>query len=609
MAKEFQNFTDLDFDSIKDNLVEYMKSRQSEGKLEGFEFEGSTMNMLMDLLAYNTQYNAFYLNSLASERFIGTAQKRSSVVNIAKTLGYLPRTAKPSSSFLDLQITPVAGHSGNIVIPSNTKFTSKIEGETFNFITESEVIVQPSLTGTYTVQRLKVIEGSSLSFKQEIRDEDRGVTLPNRRVDSDSLRVFVSSDSSVLGEEYVQENNFGLIQRDSNVYFVEELEGEFHRIFFGDDVLGRAAIPGQFVTIEYRVSKGSLGNGAKLFSLADDISNAESVTITNSTQSTGGADIEDIESIRVSAPGFFQRQNRAVTAEDYASVVKDIFPSAIDVTAFGGEDLENPAFGFVFVSILQQQGALLSDTRKEELETILKDRFAALSIRPQVIDPSIIYLDLKTLVSYDSRNTNPGAGTLREDARQAALDFVSENGNRFNGDFKFSKYLRSIDDSNQAVLSNRSQVSIYIEFTSAPQLAEIENFSLGQAVVPGSVRTNQFVFSGITAVLEPNDTDNRFLDLKSISPDLTRVTLFERVLRIDYDTGRVFVEIDTSDFGTLLFTISDDQPLRVFADVRSGDVFSTNNNVLFLREENLQVEVVDVVTGLSTGIVSFDSNI
>lgn len=609
MAKEFQNFTDLDFDSIKDNLVEYMKSRQSDGKLEGFEFEGSTMNMLMDLLAYNTQYNAFYLNSLASERFITTAQKRSSVVNIAKTLGYLPRTAKPASSFLNIVFTPVAGHSGNIIIPTHTKFTSKVEGETVNFITESETIISPSSDGSYSINDLKVIEGSALTFKKEIEDGDRGVTIPNKRVDSESIRVFVSSDPSVLGEEYIQENNFGVIQRDSNVYFVEESDGELHRVFFGDDVLGRAAIPGQFVTIQYRVSKGSGGNGAKLFSLADSISEVDSATITESTQSTGGADIEDIDSIRVTAPGFFQRANRAVTAEDYASVVKELFPSAVDVTAFGGEDLENPAFGFVFVSILQQQGALLSETRKRELETILKDRFAALSIRPQLIDPTTIFLDIKSLVSYDSRGANPGSGALKEAARAAALEFVEQNGNKFNGDFKFSKFVRAIDDANQSISSNRSEVSIFIEFTSAPRLIQAENFTLGQALIPGSVKTNEFLFSGITATIEPNSQDNSFLDLKAVTPDGTRVTILERILRVDYSTGRVSILVDASELSSILFNISDEQPLRVFGQVKSGDVSSKNNNVLFLREENLKVEVVDVTTGLATGVITFGNGV
>ena len=605
MASEFQNFTEIDFEGIKESLVDYLKSKQEEGKLQGFEFEGSTMSMIMDLLAYNTQYNAFYLNQLASERFIGTAQKRSSLVNIAKNLGYLPRSAKPARSTLNVTLTPVIGHDGSLVIPANTKFTSKLEGKTLNFFTPQDFIIPKGFDGSYKGE-ITVLQGKLLSFTKQLSAEDRGIVIPNDRVDTDSIKVFVSDSPNVLGSEFTFSDKFSNILSDTTAFFLEEVDGERYRVFFGDGVVGAAVPVNKFIRIEYYITEGESGNGFKAFAVGDEIVNVESLRIDSAEQSLFGGDIESKDSIRVNAPRVFQRQNRAVTAEDYKSVVSQLFPNAVDVTSFGGEDLPVPAFGFVFVSILQQGGLLLSDTRKEELVSLLRERFSALSIRPVIVSPVPIYATVKTLVKYDSKRSNASVGRIKDSARASVFEFAKQNIQKFNSDLNFSRFVTFIDNSDQAITSNRTEIKFYLEFTDASQLSEIENVSIGQRIVPGSVVSNAFVFSGLLVKFSPNTENNEFLDLVAAS-SVGRVVVSEKVLQVDYNTGNVILVSDVSNFRAEFFEISETRPLKIFGETFSGDIEAKNNNVVLIRDSDVIVEAVDTVTNLTTGFVPFDT--
>lgn len=600
MANELQNFTNLDFDSIKGNLVQYMKTKQGEGKLEGFEFEGSTMNMIMDLLAYNTQYNAYYMNMMASERYIGTAQKRSSVVNLAKNLGYTPRSATGATAFISGSVTPVDSNSV-VIIPAGTKFTSKKDSKTFTYFTESVL----TLSEDFTFSNVKLKEGAQLEFKKKL-DVNRGsVTLPNKNVDTKSIRVFVSNNQSDIGIEYLKENDFSVINSTTETFFVEETDGDLYRIFFGDDVIGRSVIEGQYVTVTYNVSSGEDGNLCRTFSLADSIPNVSSLNITNATVSQQGANPEDIDSIRKSATSFFQRQNRAVTAGDYKSIVSELFPSAADVTAYGGEELIEPAFGFVFISILFSDGTVLSDTRKFEIVKTLKDRYSALSVRPVVVDPFPLYLQVKSLVRYDSRRKNPGILNIKDRVVESVKRFAADNTLGFDREFTFSRFVRAIDDTDTSIISNRSAVTLYAEFDSQAQLSRVEDFSFGQPIVRGSVRSNEFVFAGQRTILEANDREPDFLDVKIIAPDGTRILIAPKIVLINSANGSAKI-VDNNAVDLSQFFVSPDQPLRVFADIQGGDTKSNFNNVIILRDADIDVEVIDDVTGSKTGNVNFN---
>ena len=388
--------TDLDFFDIKNNLKSFLKNQT---QFADYDFEGSAMSTLLDVLAYNTHYNAMTASMSVNEMFIDTAQVRNNVVSLAKSLGYTPRSVKAASAEITLN---GVSSLDNVVLPRGTLF----KGGTYSFVTLTDYIASVS-NGSISLS-LDIKEGKLLSHRYTVTHADQIFEIPNRFCDTNTVRVTVyeSSESTIYKTFTFSDNIIDAIGT-SDIFFIQEGSGEKHEIYFGDDILGTKLDVGNIVEISYLKTSGPDANDISTFTMQSGITGLTSVTITNPTKSTGGANIESIESIKKNAPYVYTAQNRTVTTTDFKSILNHNFSHLIkDVSIWGGEDNTPPIYGKVFISALPAgSSGVLSDESKKEINNGLS-KYKLTSIIPEFVDPEYIFLDIIVDYYFDILKSN-----------------------------------------------------------------------------------------------------------------------------------------------------------------------------------------------------------
>ena len=411
------NFSNLDFDQVKTTLKNYLKSNAN---FTDYDFEGSNLSTIIDVLAYNTYITSYNANMVANEVFIDSATLRENVVALARNIGYLPKSRKSSTAFINffvdtsditprpstitLKKGPVASTSGNF---GNSSFIFSI----------AEDITVPVVDNTAEFNNIQINEGSLLTtnFTYSSRNPNQKFILPNIGIDTDLITVSVKTDNSEFAPstKYSKQDSLFDITKDSNVYFLQESDDEQYEIFFGDNVFGKALEDGNFITANYIVSNGDAANGINQFQFAGRITysmgGAEYVVtsgislLSSGTGSAGGATIESVDSIKKYAPRIYASQNRALTANDYEALVPSkIYPDTESISVFGGEELVPPQYGKVFISIKPRTGDFLPNLIKENIKTKLK-KYAVAGITPEILDLKYLYLEVDSKIYY---NTN-----------------------------------------------------------------------------------------------------------------------------------------------------------------------------------------------------------
>jgi hypothetical protein len=598
--KDIKNFTDVDFDGIKASLKEFMKTQDN---LQDYDFEGSIVNTMLDVLAYNTQYNAFYANMLASERFIATAQRRSSLIQIARTLGYVPISRRPSVGYVDLVLTPTVGYAGLVTIPSNTIFTSTINSVTYKYITREDISLS-QVGGVYTASDVAIYEGKRLVHTYTVSEAGLSLTIPNVGVDTTNIKVTVFSGvSDSVGVQFTQVNDFTQVKATDTNFFIDEVDGEKHKVYFGNDIIGKKVVVGSIVQVTYYTSNGSDSNGARLYTLSTAIPNVASTVISSEVKAMGGSPIEATDSIRDSAPLFFQRQNRAVTDEDFRSIIKELYPNAKSVTAWGGETESPPKYGFAFVSVLTDSNGTLSEQTKNVLRLQLRQRYATLTTFPELVDPQFIYLTSKTLVSYDGNMTNAGSSNIIATVTDVIKDYSAVTLNQFKSVLRYSKLIANIDNSVSSIVSNQTEIEMYIKYSLNDTLKQNLSFNFYQEIDVGSVRSNTFDYGTFASAFFLENADG-FADLVYTSPSTQlTINIIKDALKINYITGSITFNTDEFDFDKI--SISELKPLQMFALPDKFDITSYGRNVIIFNDSDIQVEAIDVRTGLQTGVIKF----
>ena len=385
MAQHRLDISELDFENIKSSLKRFL-SNQTQFK--DYDFEGSSMAVLLDLLAYNTHYLAYNANFVANEMFMDTAQLRSSVASLAKLVGYTPNSARAPIADLKLVINDATGST--VTIPAGTKFSSSIDGLTYTFVTVGDHVVQP-VDGVYTAQSLNVYEGTYVSYNYtfDSSDIDHRFLIPSDRADSTTIKVAVqNSASDVTTATYNKATSITELNGDSKVYFLQEAEDGQYEIYFGDGVIGKKLADGNIISISYVVTNKTEANAATTFSLQGSISGFTDVTITVNSSAQGGAEPESLQSIKTSSANFYASQDRAVTVEDYKSKTKQLYANVQSVSAWGGEDNDVPFYGRVYISILPTSGSNLTESTKSRIITDLK-KYSVASVTPVIVDPEL----------------------------------------------------------------------------------------------------------------------------------------------------------------------------------------------------------------------------
>ncbi len=445
------NVAELDFDTIKLNLKDYFGS-QSE--FTDHNFDGSAISVLLDILAYNTHYNAYYLNMLASESFLDSAQLRDSVVAKASMLGYTPRSVRGSQAYVDLTIT-ASDSPASITVDKDTQFTSTVNGTSFTFATANSTVITP-VGGNYVAEDVLIRQGVPLTFKYIVNtaNTEQKFLLPNANTDTNTLVVSVQESATDTNTSvYALATDITTVNATSNVYFMNEHSSGQFRVQFGDGVLGRKPITGNIVFLNSLVSEGTETNGANTFSAASTVGGYSTVSVVTANTAIGGLDKETIESIKFNAPKNYEAQNRAVTTDDYKKLVEDSVAGLDTVAVWGGQDDATPKYGTVYVSAKPAGADALSTSQKTLIKAALSD-YNIVAISPEVVDPDLISLIFSLTVKYDSRKTTKASGVIAASVIDTIQDYKTNSLNKFGSIFRYSVLSKQVDVTDTSILGN-----------------------------------------------------------------------------------------------------------------------------------------------------------
>ena len=588
----YTQVNNLDFTDIKTAIKEYMRA---ETDFTDYDFEGSVVSQLIDVLAYNTYYTAFNANMVVNELFLDSSTLRDNVVALAKQIGYAPKSITAPKAAINLQLLFTGTAPSTIVLKAGTGFITNYDNTLYEFIV-AEDYRKEVVNGTATFTDLPVYEGSLILDRTTVDTslKNQRFIINNSGADVSTLKIKVfEANNSTVSNTYEKADNILSVGSTDRVFFLSEVEDEKYEIFFGDGVLGEKLSNNNVVEISYVTTSGASTNGAKTFTfngtITDGDGNAISVpfsvnSLTTSSAASGGAEIESVSNIKFNAPKYFGSQNRAVTSNDYSAIVRKIYPAISDIIVFGGEEQEPPAYGKVFLSIKPTEAASLSTFTKNQLTTELK-KYTVASIRPEFIDPSILYIELNSGIYFDSTKTKLLTTDIASKVSKGVQDYLKTSGTeKFNGKFRYSKFVSVIDGADRAISSNDTSITMRKDF-----IAQINSSSYYEicyknaflkdcdSSVVSSTGMTVFEHPSYTAYLEDRNGKLVLYRLDSITGD--KILLNDSVGDVDYDKG----EIKIYDFTILKGSFSDN---RIELRVKPA-----NKDIEVKREMYLDVDV------------------
>ena len=582
----------LDFDGIKDNLKTFL-SQQDE--FVDYDFEGAGMNILLDVLAYNTHYLGYNANMLANEMYLDSADQRSSVVSLAKQVGYTPRSASSSQATIDVLVNNGSGAS--ITMSRGTKFTTTVDGTNYSFVNNADVSISP-VDGVYKFSNLDIYEGTYLNYKYTANtsDTDQRFIIPNDNVDTTTLTVKVQTSSSdSTTNTYTLATGITGLDSTSKVYFLQEIENGRFEVYFGDGVLGQAIADGNIVILDYITCNRDEPNGASSFTLNGNIGGFTNVTITTVSNAANGDGPETIKSIKYNAPRDYTSQDRAVTADDYKVLVKSLYANAQSVQVYGGEDAATPDYGKVYISIKAKSGSNLTQITKDSIVQSLKS-YAVASVTPVVIDPETTYITLTTTFKYDSSLTTKDVSTLQTNVLNAITNYNTNTLENFTGMFRYSEALKTIDSADTAILSNITKVKMYKYITPTLSSALKYTLSFNNAFYNPHSEHNKsaggIVSSTGFKINDDSSTNEHFLDDDGAGnirvyylSGTTRIYTSSAYGTIDYTSGEIIL---TSANITSISNVdgATSTQIRVTVQPDSNDIVPVRNQVLSIDTTN-----------------------
>ena len=588
------DISQLDFDGIKDNLKTFL-SQQDE--FTDYDFEGSGMNVLLDVLAYNTHYLGYNANMLANEMYLDSADQRTSVVSLAKQVGYTPRSANSAKATIDVVVNNASGAS--LTMSRGTKFTTTVDGTNYSFVNNADISISPQ-DGVYTFSDLVIYEGTYLNFKYTANttDTDQRFIIPNDNVDTNTLTVKVqesSSDSTT--NTYKLATGITTLDSTSKVYFLQEVENGRFEVYFGDGVIGQSIKDGNIVILDYITCNREEPNGASSFTLSGTVGGFSNVTITTKDNAANGSEPETIKSIKYNAPRDYTAQDRAVTADDYKVLVKSLYANAQSVQVYGGEDAAIPDYGKVYISIKAKSGSNLTEVTKVSLARNLKS-YAVASVTPVIINPETTFIILETTFKYNSSATTKDVSTIETNVSDAILAYNTDTLEDFTGMFRYSAVGKTIDNAESSILSNITKVKMYKNITPTLNSGLKYTLSFNNALynphsghnsgAGGIVSSTGFKISG-------DDTNEHFLDDDGAGnirvyylSGTTRVYTSSTFGTIDYTTGELIL---TSAHITSISNVDGAVSTRIRVTVlpSSNDIVPVRNQVLSIDVGNSSV--------------------
>ena len=461
MANGKLSVSELDFNLIKTNLKTFL---QSQSTFQDYDFEGSGLSILLDVLSYNTHYMAYLANMSTNELYLDSADIRNNIVSLAKMLGYTPNSPRAPRASINMVVNDGSGTS--ITMTKGTTFSSVVDGVDYQYVTNEDITATP-LDGVFTFKDVTLYEGTLVKFKYTVdsTDVDQKFIIPNANADTSTLKVSVqtSSTNSAL-QNFTLASGYSGVNSTSKVYFIQEGSEGRYEVYFGDGVTGDKLEDGNIVILEYIVTNKEDSNGASVFALQGSVGGFTDVSITTNSSSQGGAEAETDESIKFNAPLNFAAQERAVTTTDYETLVKQIYPNALSVSSWGGEDDETPRYGIVKIAIKAASGSTLTNQTKLDIVNGLK-KYNVASVKPEIIDPQTTSVLLTSNIKFDAKSTTKSATTLKSDIIDSITNYNTTTLQKFDGVFRHSKLTGLIDDTDNSILSNITTVKMRKSFT------------------------------------------------------------------------------------------------------------------------------------------------
>jgi hypothetical protein len=610
-------FTNLDFQDIRSQIKDYLRTNT---EFTDFDYEGSNFSVLIDILAYNSYITAYNTNMAVNEAFLDSATLRENVVSLARNIGYIPRSKRASRAKISFTVdTEGFLDVKSVTLRSGVVCLGNLETGNFVFSIPEDITVPVDNLGIARFNNISIYEGRFLtkSFIVDNNQPNQKFIIPNSDVDTELIRVFVSD---VTNEEYVKFNNILNVDKNSKIFLVQEVEDEKYEIIFGDNIFGRRPISGSSVYVSYITTNGKLANGSANFTFSGILidNNSNKITngislVTTNTPSENGDDIEKIDSIKYIAPRVYSSQFRAVTANDYKGLIPSIFPNVESVTAYGGDELDPPEFGKVFISIKPRNGKYISKITKEEIKNKLK-QYTIAGIKPEIIDLKYLYVEINTSVYYDR-----SAISEVENLRKKVIETITQYGtsydlNNFGGRFKYSKLTSLVDNVSTSITSNITKVLMRRDLQ-----PEFNKFA-----------TYELCFGNAFHIKRNNLLDNRGYNIKSTGFTIANVdgivylsdvpiddkngTIFFFILKdnipfiiknnagvVHYDKGEVLLDVVN-----ITSTVSQNG-IEVQAIPESNDVIALKDIYLDLSIPNLVVNMVEdkITSGENTSATEY----
>lgn len=613
------NFTNLDFDQIKSSLREYLRANSN---FTDYDFEGSNLSTILDILAYNTYISSYNANMISNEVFIDSATLRENVVSLARNIGYVPYSRASSraniSFFVDtteLTTNPITlTLKSGVVCTTNTSFGN----QSFSFTIPQDITV-PVVNGIALFENIDIYEGTFVvnNFIIDSNNPNQKIILDNANIDIDSISVFVrDTQASTIKFPFKLSKNLFNINSESRVFFIQEIEDQRYELIFGDGVFGKKLENLNYIEVSYNVTNGESGNGISSFAFNGRIvdNNGRVVTsgfslITTNSQSQNGREIESVESIKKYAPRKYSSQNRAITATDYETIIPTIYPEAESISVFGGEDLSPPRYGKVFISIKPINGPFVSNQVKDNIKNSLR-RYAVAGIVPEIIDLKYLYIETDTTAYYNSNstfNSNDLKNIIFNNIRNYAN---SKELNKYGARFKYSKYLKIIDDSNVAITSNitkivmRRDLRVEVNKFANYEICYGNQFHI-KNISGYNIKSSGFTISGSNDIFymsdlpDSNNLTGSIFFFKLTSPTQPLIVR-KNAGKIDYTKGEIIlfpVNINSTS------KTSFNQPIIQIS------VIPKSNDVIGLQDLYLQLDINSSVLNMLSDEISSGSDI
>ena len=602
------NVTELDFDQIKDNIKNYLRAQD---KYNDYDFEGSGMSILLDVLAYNTHYNAMAAHFALNEAFLDSAQIRGNVVSHAKLLGYTPRSASAATAYVNITVnnpigTPVPP---SITLPRGTKLISVIDGEEYGFVVvESITVLYDSVNNRFFFENVPIKQGTlkTMTYRIDEYMPNQKFEIPDEDVDLTTIRVRIkANDNSTQYDIYTPFTALTSVGGGTKVYFYQENSAAKYEIYFGDGIIGAKPRSDNIVELEYVYTSAEDANGARTFDIVSEIEGNSDITVVTVSASAGGSVRENIESIRFNSPLSYITQNRAVTADDYRAIIVKEYGDIDAISVWGGEDANPPDYGKVFIAIKPKTAETLTAAEKSFIvENILKQK-NVVSITPFMVDPEYTYIKLETFFKYNPNLTDRKKASLQSLVSNVVSEYNDTELKQFDGVFRFSKLLRNIDASDPAILNSYMRVYMFKVITPSNTMNNSYDLDFASPIYTTSsdesvMESTSFLINGIVHFFSDTkitgSTDRRIYMYKIV--DSIRTTVSLDAGRIYTTEGRVVINNfrpDTTD------------PIQLTFIPNSNDLAPKRNQLLSIDMTQVTVngDIDTIAVSGSAGTVNY----